>query len=187
MLKAICLVIAGISATSAHAENIIRVSAPIKGAGTWESIPMVYTDWVATGQTFDCSPWLPARTSYPEGTPFMQWQYCSERYQRTGQAYERNTKTNETRPVGQRQVDEKIQQKTFSQLESGTGGTYGNCKYSQNPATYVMQQGPDSIFYTWMYNGEYLTNEAASGFGLGELMGSNGTEQFYAICERPIQ
>lgn len=117
----------------------------------------------------------------------MQWRDCNELYKRTGQAYERNTKTNKTRPVGQPQVDEKTDQRSFSQLETGTGKKHVNCKYSQNPATYVMQQGPDSIFYTWLYNGEYLTNEASSNYTLGEFMGSNGTEQFYSICELPLE
>lgn len=187
MLKAICLVIAGITATSAHAENIIRASAPISGAGTWESIPMVYTDWIQAGQPQDCGWWYPESSSYPAGTQFMQWRECYVAYERTGQAYEQNTKTKETVPVGRPRVDTKTERKSYSQLETGTGSRYVNCKYSQNPATYVMQQGPDSIFYTWMYNGEYLTNEAASEYGLGELMGTNGTEQFYSICELPIQ
>lgn len=185
MIKTLCLTLLGCISIGAHAENIIRISAPIAGVGRWEPIPTVYSDWVEDGELVACNDWTPKAASFPQGVRFTQSRSCFQNYTMTSQDYEQNTLTKRTRPVGEPQVSGKSEKKNFNNTGIGASTTaYGNCQYKFGPATYVRQFGSGSTIFNWYFNGRTISGAEIDSYVMGELMTVSGSYVYYSICEK---
>ncbi|AXH59805.1 hypothetical protein PLA107_031775 (plasmid) [Pseudomonas amygdali pv. lachrymans str. M301315] len=185
MIKPLCLALLGCISLSAHAENIIRVAAPIKGVGIWESIGWVYSDWVENGGLVACTDWTPLASSFPQGVQFMQSRSCYQPYTRTGQVYEINSLTQATRAVGEPQTMGRNDKKNFNNQGIGTATTLTNCRYSFGPSTYVRQDGEGSTSFTWYLDGRVLSGSEINNYAMGELMTYGPPYVYWSICEKP--
>ncbi|WP_181727101.1 Ig-like domain-containing protein [Pseudomonas putida] len=66
----------------------------------WNPIASHYTDWVAYGAPYDCSPWSPDPSTVASGTEFTQTSVCTLQYQSYRQDREQSAVTGTIRNVG---------------------------------------------------------------------------------------
>jgi hypothetical protein len=84
------------------ANNIIRMSAPIKEGGfTWQRISDAESAWQDIGAVYACANWSPAVSSIAVGQSFQQIATdCLQAHEKTVQGREQNVKTQEVRNIG---------------------------------------------------------------------------------------
>lgn len=118
----------------AHAENIIKVFAPINPSpGRWLAAEPTYGEWGSIGAQYGCSTWAPSVESALYGTTFTQTSSCSQDYQRTSQAREVNDITGAYRVVGNAATESKTSAVTKQQQATGVS----ECGFSMSaPVTY---------------------------------------------------
>ncbi|MBD8681684.1 hypothetical protein [Pseudomonas sp. CFBP 13719] len=104
----------------AHAENIIKVFAPINPSpGRWLAAEPTYGEWGSIGAQYGCSTWAPSVESALYGTTFTHTSSCSQDYQRTSQAREVNDITGAYRVVGNAATESKTSAVTNSSKPLG--------------------------------------------------------------------
>lgn len=170
-----------------HANNIIRMKAPIEGgkpaepAGNWLPWESVISDWVDAGSLINCSNWSPLADTVDQGTAFKQTATdCQQPQQRTVQATERNEQTLAVRNAGKpttetRQVD-----------ATSTRDSVGTRAYTN--AQYVVTIGQVNTQWGYMPNGSmgqlisssdpnHVLSYASLGFGGRVLVGFTDQNQ----------
>lgn len=184
MIRAILAVLLASISSLAYSENIIRMSAPIKGASYWVPDGSVSSAWIADGDVVGCNDWSPSTASYPQGMEFMQSKLCFQPYTRSVQYYERNTQTQMVRPAGDPVIMGKNDPVNYNQTAFGTMvAPPSDCKYSLNPSTYVVLYKSSNVF-AWFYDGIQLKGNAINDYAMGPLIEDRGTALRYSICKQ---
>lgn len=96
------LAVATLISPMTFADNIIRMSAPIKdGAFTWQRISDNESAWQDVGAVYACTNWSPAPSTIAIGQSFTQVATdCLQAHEKTVQGREQNVKTHAIRTVG---------------------------------------------------------------------------------------
>lgn len=85
--------------TSAPEETEIPVVQEPVVEETWTTIEPVISEWVNSGEPYECSEWLPATATVSTGKEFTQSADCKQSQSRTIQNYE-TSNTGQTRSIG---------------------------------------------------------------------------------------
>lgn len=187
-------IMAGILLTNAaHAENIIRISAPIKfvmgegPADAWVAAEPLRSEWEFNSYLF-CSV-TPAEADMPLGK-FERYKTCNELRTRTSQAREYNTVSHKYRNVGEPETQEDYNSKTVTKLYSTN-----DCRYDVTPggAGNFWQKGAmtgGNVLWSW----ENQVREIVDGYvnymdstgnwerGVFQEMAADGVTSLYSTC-----
>lgn len=179
--------------TAAPAENIIRISAPIKavaGAGAedaWVPAESLHGEW-RFDSLWNCSI-TPDDPELPLGA-FVQYKVCDERLTRTSQPREYNTITHKYRNTGEVETHWRNGEVVTKTVAAG------ECRFDTNPSGIASfwPTGTTSdaeINFAWggqllgIYDGDTSYSSVEGTFMRGRFMemDADGTTSLYATCK----
>lgn len=124
MNKKTLLLLAGAMLASqwAHADNIIRFSAPIaESVGQWQVIADQESGWRDVGDIYACSNWTPDVGTVSQGVTFTQTATdCVQLQEQTIQARQQNSLSHIIRNVGSPQINQRSVASTSTRDAIGT-------------------------------------------------------------------
>lgn len=129
---------AGAFAITPAGQNIIRISAPILSAGSWEITDARYGGWVDSEAAASCGSWLPSASTVASGTAFTQKSNCWVDQERSVQDQEQNLSSKAIRSVGKSYLEYQTVIRSMSRQAVGS------------MASWV---AADPVYSTWYNNG----------------------------------
>lgn len=109
--------------TSAPEETEIPVVQEPVVEETWTTIEPVISEWVNSGEPYECSEWLPATATVSTGKEFTQSADCKQSQSRTIQNYE-TSNTGQTRSIGDEITELQIVSTNENRTSLGTRYTH---------------------------------------------------------------
>jgi hypothetical protein len=160
-----------------QAENVIRVAAPVAKASPtqpteqWIPDAPIYSEWVNSGDFYDCTSMTPDAADISVNASFIQsFSGCSQDQERTVQATVKSSLTGEIKNSGAPVVE---YQTLLTQ--SGTRTTQG--KNNTGVMTYAITPGKAS----GLGAGYYKQNGGGYNFGTAMQKTSNGYQTYFAV------
>ncbi|AYG47807.1 hypothetical protein DV532_26345 (plasmid) [Pseudomonas sp. Leaf58] len=191
-LVAWALLAINLVSTAASAENIIRISAPIRatsGEGpedAWVPADPLTSEWQFYA-LLNCD-FTPTDNDLPLGE-FTQTKTCSPLYTRTSQPREYNTVSHKYRNVGELATEERYDPRVVKPV------SHGECRYDVSPGGRgnFWQTGAKTggmVTWSWenkvyeIYDGytSYMDSDGQWGRGRFMEMAADGITSLYAAC-----
>ena len=119
-IKMIALLVALAGVNAAHAENIIRMSAPVVQGSPWQTYQSLYSDWVNQGESEHCTGVAPSENTIEIGMSFTQTvSGCSQNQVQQVTTQEINKKTQEIRPTGTTEKTRLLENYSYTRTAMG--------------------------------------------------------------------